>query len=37
METKIDARGMACPKPVILTKKAMDNGRKRRGNLRACG
>lgn len=28
METKIDARGMACPKPVILTKKAMDNGRK---------
>lgn len=31
METKIDARGMACPKPVILTKKAMDNGRKGEG------
>ena len=25
MEKEIDARGLACPKPVILTKKELDN------------
>ena len=28
MEKKIDARGLACPQPVILTKKAMEAGAK---------
>ncbi|HIZ65003.1 MAG TPA: sulfurtransferase-like selenium metabolism protein YedF [Candidatus Blautia pullicola] len=26
-EKRIEARGLACPKPVILTKKAMDSGK----------
>lgn len=28
MERRIDARGLTCPKPVILAKKAMDESRK---------
>ncbi len=28
MKVKIDARGLACPKPVILTKKEIDKGSK---------
>lgn len=28
MERTIDARGMTCPKPVILAKKAMDESKK---------
>jgi tRNA 2-thiouridine synthesizing protein A len=27
MKTEVDARGLSCPQPVILTKKAIDNGK----------
>ena len=29
METTIDARGLSCPEPVILTKKAVQSGQKK--------